>query len=142
MIIFEVHAFGHPNITAKHRTTLQVTKEAEISKRADCIIGVKADKSISEIPNEAKIALKKGLKVELDILLPDHDIKETLIGFGDERLSFTHEEDIVIRKSKFVCGRTLLIRANKSARDLKREILDLLKDKKTELILLFKIEDH
>ncbi|MEM2818033.1 MAG: DUF371 domain-containing protein, partial [Archaeoglobaceae archaeon] len=50
MIIFEVSAFGHPNISAKHRTTLEVTKDNEISKRADCIIGVNANKSVSEIP--------------------------------------------------------------------------------------------
>ncbi|MEM4523515.1 MAG: DUF371 domain-containing protein, partial [Archaeoglobaceae archaeon] len=49
-MIFEVRAFGHPNITAKHPSTVEVTKDPEISKRADCVIGVKADKSISDLP--------------------------------------------------------------------------------------------
>ncbi|MCX8172978.1 MAG: DUF371 domain-containing protein [Archaeoglobaceae archaeon] len=140
MIIFEVRAFGHPNITAKHRTTLEVTKDLEISRRADCVIGVKADKSVSEIPEKAKEQIRKGSKTEVELILDDYGICDRLHGFGDPRMNFTHERDIVIRKSKFVCGRTILILAEKSALDINREIVELLKDKKTELILLFRIE--
>ncbi|MEM1957561.1 MAG: DUF371 domain-containing protein [Archaeoglobaceae archaeon] len=141
MIIFEISAFGHPNISAKHRTTLEVTKDNEISKRADCIIGVNANKSVSEIPEEAKIALKNGAKAEVEITLPGHGLKVALYGFGSSTMSFIHSKDIVIRKSGFVCGRTLLIHANKSAKDIDREFVELLRDKKTELRLLFKVED-
>ncbi|HIP58595.1 MAG TPA: DUF371 domain-containing protein, partial [Archaeoglobus profundus] len=34
-----ITAWGHPNITAKHRTTLEITKDEELSIRGDCIIG-------------------------------------------------------------------------------------------------------
>ncbi|MEM0302161.1 MAG: DUF371 domain-containing protein [Archaeoglobaceae archaeon] len=139
-MIFEIIAFGHPNITARHKTTFEITKDEEISKRADCVIGVRASKSISEIPEEAKKLIRAGTKVEIEISLPDYGIKDHAVGFGDQRLSFTHTKDIVIRKSKFVCGRTLLISANKSAFELSRELVELLKDKKTELLILFKIE--
>lgn len=139
-MIFEINAFGHPNITAKHRTTFEITKDPEISKRADCIIGVRASKSISEIPEEAKKLIKAGAKVEIELSLPDYGIKDHAVGFGDQKLSFTHATDIVVRKSKFVCQRTLLISANKSAFDINRELIELLKDKKTELLLIFKVE--
>lgn len=139
-MIFEITAFGHPNITARHKTTFEITKDPEISKKADCIIGVRASKSISEIPEEAKKLIRAGARVEIELCLPDYGIKDHAVGFGDQRLSFTHPTDIVIRKSRFVCGRTLLISANKSAFDLNRELIELLKDKKTELILLFKIK--
>ncbi|MDI9643510.1 MAG: DUF371 domain-containing protein [Archaeoglobales archaeon] len=139
-MIFEILAFGHSNITAKHRTTFEITKDQEISKRADCVIGVKASKSISEIPQEAKKLIRAGAKVEIEISLPDYGIKDHAVGFGDQRLSFTHAKDIVIRKSKFTCGRTLLISADKSAFELSRELVELLKDKKTELLLLFKVK--
>ncbi|MEM4155605.1 MAG: DUF371 domain-containing protein [Archaeoglobaceae archaeon] len=139
-MIFEILAFGHSNITAKHRTTFEITKDQEISKRADCVIGVKASKSISEIPQEAKKLIGAGAKVEIEISLPDYGIKDHAVGFGDQRLSFTHAKDIVIRKSKFTCGRTLLISADKSAFELSRELVELLKDKKTELLLLFKVK--
>lgn len=141
MIIFEVVAFGHPNVSAKHRTTLEVTKDKEISKRADCIIGVDASRGASEIPEEAKSALKRGAKAEVEIFLPDYALRERLYGFGSQTMSFSHARDIVIRKSDFVCGRTMLVRANKSARDLSRELVELLKEKNTELRLLFKIEE-
>lgn len=139
MIIFEILAFGHPNVTAQHRTTLEITKDSEISKRAHCVIGVCANKSISEVPEEAKLELKKGARAEVEMVLEDYGLKEFLYGFGSSALSFTHDRDIVIRKSSFVCGRTLLIYANKSAKDLNREFVELLKDKKTELRLFFKI---
>ncbi len=139
-MIFEIIAFGHPNITARHRTTLEITKDPEISKRADCIIGVNADRSISEIPEEAKNAIKKGSRVRIELYLPDYGLRDEVFGFGDHRMTFLHERDIVIRKSRFVCGRTLIISASKSALEISREIVDLLKDKKTELRLIFKIE--
>ncbi|RLI74831.1 DUF371 domain-containing protein, partial [Archaeoglobales archaeon] len=60
-------------------------------------------------------------------------------GFGHPKLSFTHKTDIVIRKSKYICGRTLLISANKAASDLNREFVDLLKDKKTEILVIIEI---
>lgn len=43
---FTVRFMGHRNITAKHRTTLEITKDEEITRKADCIIGVRADKAI------------------------------------------------------------------------------------------------
>ncbi|MDK2795607.1 MAG: uncharacterized protein PWQ22_200 [Archaeoglobaceae archaeon] len=139
-MIFEITAFGHPNITARHRTTFQITKDPEISKRADCIIGVRAEKSISEIPSKAKEVIKMGAKVNLEISLPDYGLTDEVSGFGDPRMTFSHDRDIVIRKSRFVCGRTLLISANKSAFEINREIARLLRDKKTELKLIFKVE--
>ncbi|MCS7144293.1 MAG: DUF371 domain-containing protein [Archaeoglobaceae archaeon] len=141
-MIFEILAFGHPNITAKHRTTFEVTKDPEISKRADCVIGVMANKSIAEIPEELKEILKSGAKIEVELSLPDYGIKDKIFGFGDPKLSFKHDKDIVIRKSRFICGRTLLISADKSALDLNREMIELLKDKKTELMLLLKVESE
>jgi len=140
MIIFEVIAFGHKNITAKHYNTLEVTKDPEISKRADCVIGVRANLGASGIPEKAKMALKKGKKVEVEIILPEYGIRDFLFGFGSEKLSFRHERDIVIRKSNFVCGRTVLISANKSALEINRELVKLLREEKTEIKLLFKIE--
>uniref|UniRef100_A0A7J2TJJ6 DUF371 domain-containing protein n=1 Tax=Archaeoglobus fulgidus TaxID=2234 RepID=A0A7J2TJJ6_ARCFL len=139
-MIFEVIAFGHKNITARHYNTLQVTKDREISKRADCVIGVKASMSASEIPEKAKAILRDGRRIKVEIFLPDYGIRDFLFGFGSEKLSLTHERDIVIRKSRFICGRTVLISASKSALEISREIVKLLKDEKTEVRLLFDVE--
>ncbi len=139
-MLFEVRARGHENIRAEHRTTLEVTKEKELSPRGDCIIGVDADKGITEIPDEAKLLLKKGVKAIVEISLPDYGISDKLEGFGSDKLTFTHPTDIVIRKSTYVCGRTLLVSASKAARDINRELVELLKDRKTEVVLTFKLD--
>ena len=134
----EIVARGHPNVTALHKTTLEITKEKELTKKGDCIIGVDADKSISEISENIKDRLKKKGKAEITILLPDYGLEEKVKGIGSEKLTFSHPTDIVLRKSSFVCGRTLLIKADKAAIDVNREIIDLLKDPST--LLVFRIE--
>jgi hypothetical protein len=134
----EVVARGHPNVRAEHRTTLEVTKEEELTPRGDCIIGVKADKSLKDFNDEIKNWLKMGKPVLIEIILPDYGLKDYLKAFGSPKLTFRHETDIVIRKSEFVCDRTLAIKSSKSAKDIDREIVKLLKDPKTELLLIVK----
>ncbi len=131
-----IRARGHPNVRATHRTTLEVTKDRELTPRGDCIIGVGADKSVADLSEDLKRWLKSGRAIRVEIVLPDYGLKDELIAFGSSKLTFKHERDVVIRKSDYVCDRTLAIRSNKSARDIDREIVELLKDEKTELILI------
>ena len=131
-----VIARGHPNIRATHKTTLEVTKEKELSPRGDCIIGVCADKSVSDLNENLKKWLKLGKSIKIEIVLPDYGIRDELIAVGSPRLTLKHDTDIVVRKSEYVCDRTLAIRSNKAARDIDREIVELLKDHKTELLLI------
>ena len=131
-------ARGHPNVRATHRTTLEITKESHLTPRGDCIIGVCASKSIAEIDGQIKDWLRSGGRVEIEIVLPQYGLKDRLFAFGSERLSFRHPTDIVVRKSDYVCDRTLAIKATKAAKDLNREIVELLKDPKTELLFIVK----
>jgi hypothetical protein len=71
--------------------------------------------------------------------LPDYNIKEEIKGFGAKNLTFTHQTDIVIRRSEYVCGRTLLINANKSALDLSRDFISFLREPETELLFIIEI---
>ncbi len=129
----EIIAWGHENITARHRTTLEVTKEENLTLRGDCIIGVKADKAIRDIDERIKEWLRAGNRIEIEIILPQYGLKDSLVGFGSRDMTFEHKTDIVVRKSDYVCERTLAIRANKAAKDIDREIVKLLKDPTTEL---------
>jgi len=140
MLKEKIIAYGHENIKATHKTTLQITKDHELTPRGDCIIGVSANKSISEIDEKIKKKLKNGKKAKIVISLPDYGISEELYGFGDKRLTFKHESDIVVRKSKFTCDRTLLINSNKSALNLNRELVELLKNRKTEIHFIIFID--
>jgi hypothetical protein len=135
----EISAWGHPNITATHRTTFEITRDEHLTKRGDCIIGVRADKSISEISDEIKEKLRENVLARIELVLPQYGLKEVVEGYGSSTMTFDHPADIVVRKSNFVCGRTLLIKASKAARDLNREMIELLKDSTTELLFIIRI---
>ncbi len=134
-----VEAWGHPNITALHKTTFEVTKDSELSKRGDCIIGVRANKAIRDLNENLKEMLKLEYKAKITLELPDYGIKDEIVGLGNEKMSFKHKKDIVVRKSNYVCERTLLIKATKSAFEIDREMIKLLKDPSTRLILKIEI---
>ncbi len=51
-----------------------------------------------------------------------------VVGRGDPRLTFSHETDLVVRKSAFVSDRTLMIYADKSSKDIPRDMVRLLQD--------------
>ncbi len=117
----EIIAYGHPNITARHRTTLQMTKDKEITLRADCVIGVRADKSVRDLSRELKSHLIEEGSVSITISV--RGMGFSLEAFGDPRLRLTHARDVVVRKSDFVDDRTLVIRSTAAARDLPREMV-------------------
>ena len=135
-----ISAYGHENIRATHKTTFEITKEKDLTPRGDCIIGVRADKSIRDINDDLKQILRREERVEVVLNLPDYGLEERLFGFGSKRMSFEDESDVVVRKSDFVCGRTLLIKSNKAARDLNREFVELLRDRKTLIEMLVVVE--
>ena len=117
----EIIAYGHPNITARHRTTLQLTKDEEITLRADCVVGVRANKSVRDLSQELKSHLIEGGSVEITISAGGMEFR--LEAMGDPRLRLTHTKDVVVRRSDFVDDRTLVIRSSAAARDLPREMV-------------------
>jgi len=49
-------------------------------------------------------------------------------GRGDPRLTFSHQTDLVVRKSGFISDRTLMIHTDKSSMDIPRDMVRLLQD--------------
>lgn len=129
----EIIARGHPNIVAMHYNTFQITKESSISRRADCVVGVEADKSISELSEKIKRKIRAGKELKITLRLPDYGIEEEVHAVG-ALSDLSHPTDIVVRKSHYVCSRTLAIRADKAAKDLSREMVQLLKLPDTLLV--------
>ena len=133
MIKETIICYGHKNVKATHRSTLEITKEDYLTPRGDCIICIKANKGLKELSDEIKEALKSGKKVKIRITADD--IVDELEAVGDERLTFENEISMVIRKSEYVDGRTLAIRANKAARDIKRELVEKLKNPEQRVVV-------
>ncbi|MGZ8892112.1 MAG: DUF371 domain-containing protein [Halobacteriota archaeon] len=126
MLSDTIHAKGHRNILATHKTTLQITKEDHISKRADCIVAVSADKSLRDLARDIKTALSTNA-ARIRLTIQAGNMSEVITGFGSAALSLSDTDDMVVRKSGFVSGRTLMIGADKAARDLDRAFVDKLK---------------
>jgi len=65
---------------------------------------------------------------------------ETVNALGSPQLMFTHPTDLVVRKSDYVCGRTLAIKADKAARDLSRRLVEKLRNpnQKVKIIITAK----
>ena len=131
-----VLGYGHENIIATHKTTLEFTKDTHLSEKGDCIVAVAADKALADLSLEFKANLRKP-NAKLTILIEAGGITAQVQAYGAQRLSLAHPTDAVIRKSDYVCSRTLAVRADKAANDLSRELLDKLKnpDQKTKITL-------
>ena len=127
-----VTAWGHENVLSTHKTTIEITTEEELTKRGDCIIGVSADMGLADLGEAFKNAARdKNTKIA--VTFKAGDITETVIGSGHPDLTFAHKTDMVIRKSNFLCPRTLIINADKSAAELDRNLISALKNKNQKL---------
>jgi hypothetical protein len=124
--------YGHENIQATHKTTFEITKEAQLSRRGDCIIAVSANKTMTDFSSEFKENLHKE-KAKIMILIEAGDAAEVVNAFGSPRLVLTHRTDMVVRKSNYICNRTLVIQADKAACDLSRKLAEKLRNPKQKV---------
>jgi hypothetical protein len=120
-------AFGHENIRAIHRTTLEIIKASHLSKEGTCIIAVSANKALADLSSRFKETMRSK-SAKLTLLIEAGKATELLNALGSPRLILTHPTDMVIRKSDYICNRTLAIKANKAAADLSRAIVAELKN--------------
>jgi hypothetical protein len=124
-------AKGHRSIQATHRVTLEITKDTHLSERGDCIIAVAADKAVADLSRSFREKLRDP-NARLTILIEAGGVTERVHAHGSSRLVLTHPTDMVVRKSDYVCSRTLAIRADKAANDLSRELVERLKSPNQE----------
>ncbi|WP_297521350.1 DUF371 domain-containing protein [Thermococcus sp.] len=133
-----IHCRGHENVKATHKSTLEFTKEDHLTPRGDCILCIEADKGINDLSEEFKAALKTGKR--LLIRTKVGNLVDEVLAEGSPDLILDHEYSMVVRKSTYIDGRTLAVRANKAARDIDRRVVELLKNPETvaevELIIL------
>ena len=119
--------YGHKNVQATHKTTLEFTKDTHLSKKGDCIVTVAADKALADLSAEFKENLRKP-HAKLIILIEAGGVIEQVKAHGSPRLILSHPTDMVIRKSDYVCNRTLAVNADKAAQDLPKALVEKLKN--------------
>ena len=131
---YTFHAYGHPNILATHKTTLEFTKDSELSPKGDCIVGVKADFELSEI----KDFIRKAKNNKIKIIIETENKKIIDLIEAELNPNFNDNNEIVIRKTDFASERTLAYRSNKAAFALKMALIDFLKEKRNKITVILK----
>ena len=140
-MIFKIKTKGHKNVTSKHKSTFEITKDTEIGITADCIIGTGMDKSMFDFPHEFKDEIANS-DTKIKVILKTENAYDEIIGWGDENLTLTHPSDIVCRTSDFTCSRTLMIKSNKAAKDLNAKLIEDLKNEKSMEVIIEICKSH
>lgn len=138
-IIERIYARGHENMMCTHRTTIEITKDKNISKQGDCIIGVSASKACNDISKMLITQIKDGKKIK--VILKVDDIQDCFYGFGNKKMQLLDRNDMVFRKSNFICERTILINCSKSSIDINRDLIKALRNSNKKLSIIFEVDE-
>src|SRR5438552_19092353 len=121
------HAYGHPAILSTHPTTLEITTNHELTHRGDCVVAVKSSSAVRNLSVDLKRVLSSS-SGRGQLRLQVGPFEFTVEGKGDPRLTFSHETDLVVRKSRFISDRSIMIHANKYSKEIPRDMVRLLQD--------------
>jgi hypothetical protein len=126
----EIVAWGSEKIVANDTTKFGITKSSEVE---NFTIGIKANKCADELSNEMKNVLKQAKKIEITIEAGGE--KDKISAFGSPALRISDKEKIIVRKDDKIDSATIAILADKSASELKRELVEKLKNPKNKILL-------
>lgn len=118
-------ARGHPNITAKNRNTLEITKDMYVTKGGDCIVACCAEKAAGELDREVLKALgRDGVVV---IVISTGDIWDFTVGETPVATP-TSTWRIVARRSRYAESSTVAVSVDKAAGDIDRRLVARLRE--------------
>ena len=100
-------ARGHRNILANHKSTLEFTKDAQMSLDGDCIVGLSADFDPAELKRLAKQNEELRMRILVGGMVEEIEFKTNK--------QFSSDRELVLRFSEFNTDRTFGVRADKSA---------------------------
>lgn len=131
MIVRErIIAYGHPNVRATHRSTIEFTKETGLSTRGDCILAVKANKSVKDLSESFKNVARRIDSIII-VFLRTNRKEDFVLAQGSPQLIFGDERRVILRKSTYIEPATLCIKANKAAVDIDRGLIKDLQNPQT-----------
>lgn len=139
MVQDEVTFYGHSNVQSLHARTIEITKDDYLTPRGDCIIGIRADKGCADLNEPLKHRLRRRLAiVRIEVIVGNESFLIT--GRGDERLKLLSSHDIVVRKTNFICPRTMSVRTDKAALEVPRKMVKMLQDKDRKAVLRITVD--
>ena len=119
-------ATGHENVLCLHRNTIEFTHDKHLTRRGDCILAINANYLLEEIKNanfSGKIKITMNCRGENK----EEDLEEEII--ADYNPDFNDPHEMVIRRTDFKDKRTFAINANKVAKDIRRDLVEKMKNK-------------
>ncbi|TLY07779.1 MAG: DUF371 domain-containing protein [Thaumarchaeota archaeon] len=135
----EVTFYGHPNVRSLHSKTVEITRDDHLTLRGDCIIGVRASKACADFDQNLRRRLRSNDSVvRIEIMVGDESF--LINGKGDERFTLQNPHDIVIRKTGFVCPRTMSVRCDRASSDVPRKMVRMLQDTEERGIFRITVE--
>ena len=135
----EFHCYGHQNVFGTHHSTLEITKDKDLSPRGDCIVGINSDIALVDISEEIKKMIQDEKSI-VKLILEVENLKEEIIGYGHKNLELSDKRAMIARKSSYTCKRTLLINANKAAKDISRDIIEKMKNPSTKMKVTIQVQ--
>jgi hypothetical protein len=123
----DFHAYGHPNVIGKHKTTLEITTEEKLTSRGTCIIGVRTNQTLRDLDDEIK-TLAKSTRTQIQLTMSVEGLVESIMGRGSPGLTYSDPISMVARTSSFECGRTVMVGADRVASDLDRRFVQKLRN--------------
>ena len=88
-------------------------------------MAVNAEKGLLDLPDDIKEAARSR-ETAISLKLEAGGEEFTVKGRGHPGLTYTDPSDIVVRKSGYVCGRTLMVGADKAACDISDDFIQVL----------------
>ena len=135
----EIPFSGHGNILSLHKKTIEITKDSHLTINGDCIIGINANLACIDLPEKFKKKVQNSnSEIIFTIKVGPHSF--TIHGKGSEKLTLKHKNDIVLRKSTFVCSRTLAINCDMASDDIPREIIKELQRQNAAGIMIIEVK--
>ena len=129
-MVYSFNCDGHSNITARHKTTLEFTKDEELGLAGDCIVGVKADFSLQQLKKFIKKLNNNKITIIIETMNNiNNNSNEKIVEKINAEVNpgFDSDKEMVIRKSDFIDGRTFAIRADKASIDINKRLIVYLK---------------
>lgn len=130
-----VEARGHVNVRATHRSTLEVTRDEYLTPRGDCIVGVAASKAPSMFSEDFRRLASRPGSIIIAVLCAPGGC-DVVVGEGSGNMTLSSGSRIVLRRSSYVAGDTVMIHADKAAGDLDRRLVESLRSPEARLQLV------
>ncbi len=109
-----------------------VTTDEHLSKEGDCILAVRAEKGLDDLLPDLKEIIRNE-EAEVVFIMEASGQKLVVRGRGHPGLTLSSPSDMVIRKSGFICDRTLMIKADVASSDIPAEFVRLLEGHNREV---------